>query len=351
MSEVSFESFLERAIKKHGNLYKYDKHNYVNMSTKMGIWCNKHEKYFPQKPTQHVRGQGCPDCFEERRNKAVLDKGKRNFLTRAIAAFPEYDYSETIYVDSRTEVKITCPIHGPFWRTPNQLYGSKRKKGCKDCGELRRLAQVVKVTKPQKQWIQEVRKVHGDKYDYSLVRYVNADSKVWIICPIHGPFEQKATSHREGYGCRACGNIKSKCEVSLIGFMRSYGYTILEEQKPKWLDKKHLDILVPELNLAIEYNGYNWHHSGSTPYSEYHDKRKVPTDYHKFKYDRCLANGINLIHIWDFEDLIKWKRKLDMYLKEPEKFQICFQNNKRTVFNGKRKYFCYGQSYIRRLNE
>lgn len=351
MAKIPFESFLKRAKETHGELYRYDEFNYTDMSTKMDIWCNKCDKYFPQKPTQHVIGQGCPDCFEERRNQAVLDKGKRNFLTRARIAFPEYDYSEAVYVNSRTEVKIICPDHGPFWRAPNQLYGSKRKKGCRACGELRRLAQITKVTKPQEQWIEEVKEVHGNKYDYSLVKYVNADSKVWIVCPIHGPFEQKATSHREGYGCKACGNIKSRCEISLIKFIRSHGYTVLEEQKPKWLNKKHLDIVIPELKLAIEYNGHNWHHSGSMPYSEYHNKRKVSVDYHRFKYDRCLENGINLIHIWDFEDLNKWKKRLKVYFEYPERFQVVFKNNKRTVFNGNRRYFCYGQSYIRRKDE
>ena len=37
-------------------------------------------------------------------------------------------------------------------------------------------------------WINEAIKIHGDKYDYSKVKYVNARTKVFIICPEHGEF-------------------------------------------------------------------------------------------------------------------------------------------------------------------
>ena len=47
--------------------------------------------------------------------------------------------------------------------------------------------------------------VHGEKYDYSKVEYVNALTKVTIICPIHGAFEQKPANHLRGHGCPYCG--------------------------------------------------------------------------------------------------------------------------------------------------
>ena len=40
----------------------------------------------------------------------------------------------------------------------------------------------------QEESIERARAVHGDKYDYSHVNYQNADIKVEIICPKHGPF-------------------------------------------------------------------------------------------------------------------------------------------------------------------
>lgn len=54
-------------------------------------------------------------------------------------------------------------------------------------------------------FIEKARKIHGNKYDYSKVDYVNARSKVCIICPEHGEFWQLSKSHLEGKGCKECG--------------------------------------------------------------------------------------------------------------------------------------------------
>jgi very-short-patch-repair endonuclease len=56
------------------------------------------------------------------------------------------------------------------------------------------------------QFIDRARAIHGNKYDYSLVEYVNAKTEVVIICPIHGPFMQKPYVHlNQKGGCNACG--------------------------------------------------------------------------------------------------------------------------------------------------
>lgn len=55
------------------------------------------------------------------------------------------------------------------------------------------------------EFIQRARKVHGDKYDYSLVKYQAYSKSVNIICPIHGIFSQCAGEHLRGSGCYACG--------------------------------------------------------------------------------------------------------------------------------------------------
>ena len=58
-----------------------------------------------------------------------------------------------------------------------------------------------------KEFIEKAREVHGDKYDYSKVRYANSKTKVCIICPKHGEFWQEANSHLQGSGCsKCCGN-------------------------------------------------------------------------------------------------------------------------------------------------
>ena len=59
------------------------------------------------------------------------------------------------------------------------------------------------------QFIQKAREVHGDKYDYSLVDYVQIFSKVKIICPEHGEFEQRASGHLNSRGCKYCARYSN----------------------------------------------------------------------------------------------------------------------------------------------
>ena len=60
------------------------------------------------------------------------------------------------------------------------------------------------------EFVKKAQGVHGDKYDYSQVNYVNSKTKVKIICPIHGEFEQAPEKHWLGRGCPFCGKEKWK---------------------------------------------------------------------------------------------------------------------------------------------
>lgn len=54
------------------------------------------------------------------------------------------------------------------------------------------------------QFIERSRKIHGDKFDLSKVEYKNNSTKVIIICPQHGEFEQIPNHHMNGRGCKKC---------------------------------------------------------------------------------------------------------------------------------------------------
>lgn len=64
------------------------------------------------------------------------------------------------------------------------------------------------------QFIERAKEVHGDKYDYSKVVYVNSDTKVSITCSEHGEFYQTPHSHRKGSGCVKCANQAKKGTIS-----------------------------------------------------------------------------------------------------------------------------------------
>ncbi len=45
------------------------------------------------------------------------------------------------------------------------------------------------------EFIKRARCIHGDKYDYRFVNYVNAHTKIVVVCPLHGEFVQEPTNH------------------------------------------------------------------------------------------------------------------------------------------------------------
>ena len=58
-------------------------------------------------------------------------------------------------------------------------------------------------------FIKKGKEIHGDKYNYSLTKYIGNIIKVKIICPIHGEFEQTPHDHKRGHGCGKCGDIET----------------------------------------------------------------------------------------------------------------------------------------------
>lgn len=106
-----------------------------------------------------------------------------------------YDYSEMEFVNSSTKIKIICPEHGPFYKTPSHhLEG----QGCPKCA---RENGKKKQAMPTEEFIKRADAIHGGKYDYSKVKYKNRNTKITIICPVHGEFEQLPYVHLRGSKC------------------------------------------------------------------------------------------------------------------------------------------------------
>ena len=111
----------------------------------------------------------------------------------------KYEYPNVVYKGMHEKVCIICPEHGEFWQTPaNHLSG----KGCPECGNISRWDTKGRVT--TEEFICRAKEIHGDKYDYSKVNYINAHTKICIICPKHGEFWQTPNNHLTKYGCKKC---------------------------------------------------------------------------------------------------------------------------------------------------
>ncbi len=59
----------------------------------------------------------------------------------------------------------------------------------------------------QDDFIRKAKEVHGTNYDYTKTVYTKNAAKVIITCPMHGDFEQEANSHLQGHGCPVCGKM------------------------------------------------------------------------------------------------------------------------------------------------
>lgn len=113
-----------------------------------------------------------------------------------------YDYSQMIYIDSKTPIEVICKQHGSFKIHLNNH--TTLKRGCQKC--TKKASDYTRTS--LETFIEKARLKHGNKFDYSLVNYKNQTTKVKIICPIHGVFEQIPSNHYR-YDCSQCSKIES----------------------------------------------------------------------------------------------------------------------------------------------
>ena len=74
------------------------------------------------------------------------------------------------------------------------------------------------------QFIERAISVHGDRYDYSKVNYINTTTKIEIICQKHGSFFQRPYGHLEGKGCAYCsGNVNLTTKEFITIAKKIYG--------------------------------------------------------------------------------------------------------------------------------
>lgn len=116
----------------------------------------------------------------------------------------KYDYEQVpaMFVNAHTKVTIGCPEHGEFDQTPNE---HRRGQRCPDCSGRRNSKATVRGARFEAQ----AAAMHGGRYDYSAVKYVDQHTEVTILCQTHGPFAQRPTNHLDTAspsGCPDCAD-------------------------------------------------------------------------------------------------------------------------------------------------
>lgn len=286
MKRKTKKDFINECIKVHGEKYDYSLVEYLNNNIRVKIICTFHG-IFEQLPTIHLSGSGCTSCSKNKKmnNQTFIIKAKEKHGEK-------YDYNLIDYTNSKAKIKIICPVHGVFEQLPsNHLY---RSHGCPNCRKNKQLT--------SQDFIEKSKKYHGEKYDYSLVEYINCESIVKIICPFHGIFEQRAYNHSTGIGCPHCNESKGEKEIEKYLIKKNLKF-IRQKKFKNCVDKRQLpfDFYLKELNTCIEYNGIQHYENikywgnNNLIYTQKHDA---------IKENFCLNNNIKLIKIKYDENII-----------------------------------------------
>jgi len=273
--------FINKARQIHGDAYGYTQSKYVDESTKIDITCPKHGT-FRQAKQNHLRGAGCPEC-------AKLSCLATDFITKAkIVHGDKYDYGQVQYLGSFNKIIINCPEHGAFEQMPsNHLSGN----GCSKCANDSNRLTI-------KEFIERAASVHDNKYDYSSSTYICSHEKISIICPKHGPFEQKANNHLQGQGCPKCPGTCSRPQLDLEKYVeQTYGLEVITNYRSIAKDCE-IDIYIPSLKLGIEYHGLYWHS---------YNQPETTKQKHRHQHKALVAReaGVKLLQFFDFELLNK----------------------------------------------
>jgi len=235
------EYFLNNAIKIHGDYYDYSKVKYKNITEKIVISCKKHGDFFIS-PRKHLFGQGCKDCGIERTSEKQR-KSTEQFIKESKEVHGDtYDYSDVKYITSSDPVLIRCKIHQLF---PQRPYEHLSSRGCRLCGIIYRSETT---RKDPKLFLSQIKKIHGDTYNFEKVNYINEKHKVTIICKKHGEFLARPASLLKGIGCWECGiakrseSLRKSSEQFINEANIIHKYTYLYEKVVYILSSQHVVI-------------------------------------------------------------------------------------------------------------
>lgn len=101
-------------------------------------------------------------------------------------------------------------------------------------------------------FIRKAREVHGDRYDYSKVEYVNSKTKIRVVCLIHGEFLVRPDIHLQGCICKKCQFEKQKRLI----FNKGYNDLLEESHTQAYKIWKHMLMRCYDDNFKRKYPTY-----------------------------------------------------------------------------------------------
>ena len=190
------EQFIQEAVKIHSNKYSYDQTKYISIHKPVTIYCNNCNKSFSIIAHNHLQGKGCRQCSKNER------KTTEQFIQEATKIHGnKCSYNQVKYINNITKIKIYCNICKEyFYQNPREHL--KYEHGCKKCAKK---SMIQKLKMSQEKFIQIAKEIHGNKYNYDKVEYINHITKIKIYCKqCKKYFEQIPNNHIKGAGCKQC---------------------------------------------------------------------------------------------------------------------------------------------------
>ncbi|MHA1738591.1 MAG: hypothetical protein ACTSWD_08390 [Candidatus Heimdallarchaeota archaeon] len=251
---------------------------YINTSTKLSVQCPEGHEYLV-KYNCFKQGQRCPVC----------GNNKRRLSYSSVKRFIESDGHKLLsesYKNVHTKLSIQCEFKHVYDIT---FLNFRQGHRCPYCfGNKKHTYNYVK------KFLRE------EGYTILSKNYNNALTKLSIQCPKGHVYKAHFNIFQRGSRCPTCNAIEqsSKGERDVGQFVKSLGVNIIENDRTQIVNpltgyNLELDIWIPELNKAIEYNGAYWHDT-------YIQQQKD-----NIKKQQCQQLGIDLLIIHDD----KWKEQ------------------------------------------
>ena len=274
---LSYEFVKEQIEKEKG--YKLLSKEYIGALKKLEISCDKGHKY-EVVYGNFQRGQRCLKCSNDKKRLSY------EFVKEQIEKEKGYKLLSKEYVNNRTKLEILCNKEHIYEVRYNDFQNGKR---CPYCVNDKQGRYNIKLTYGfVKEQIESV-----DGYKLLSKKYVNNNTKLEIRCPKGHIYEVTYGNFQQGGRCPICNTEKtsSKGEKEVLQMVEKFtGEDILTNDRTQIINpltgcNLELDIWIPSLNKAIEYNGTYWHSSNK---QKEKDKEKVK---------QCKEKGIDLLII------------------------------------------------------
>ena len=204
-----------------------------------------------------------------------------------------YTFDKQDYKNQNSIVHCYCPNHNYKWDT--SVKSLLRGSGCFYCGRIK----TANKRKHSQEYIEnKIKEVSKGQYTCENLTYSNMNQMVEARCVKGHKWRTRlADLIFKGTGCSKCAKAGiSKSEKELCAYIEGNCSYVIMQNTRDIISPYELDIYIPDLRLAFEFNGIYWHSDDIIAKRANH-KFQTAKEYHDYKTEQCEKLGVKLIHI------------------------------------------------------